>query len=149
MLTIIFLYNISINVFNKRKENKMELSEFTEEKNDGACFAGQPVDNTKEELLQALKDAFRKVVEDRQEYLLEECPEDYTTGRKTDCGYFNNGVGFAPCGAEEEEMDEDQALEDAKEGIIHELVNCDIDTIIELFDDNKFTIALGAFLKGC
>lgn len=126
----------------------MELSEFTEEKNDGACFAGQPVDNTKEDLLQALKDAFEKMTKARQAKLIEENPEDYGTGKFSDCGYFNNGVGFAPCGASEEEMDEDQAFDDAQKEIIAELVNCEYDTVIELFEDNKFTIALGAFLKG-
>lgn len=103
----------------------------------------------KEEMVQALKDAFNKLAEERKERFLEEFPEEYETGRKEDCGYFNNGVGFAPCGASENELDEERALEDAKQKIIEELVNADFDTIIELFEDNKFTIALGAFLKGC
>lgn len=107
------------------------------------------IDNTKEDLLQALKNKFNKMVEAKKNILLEQRPEDYATGRKIDCGYFNNGVGFAPCGAEEEEMDEDKALEDAKELIIEELVNNDLDAVEDLFCDNKFTIALGAFLKRC
>lgn len=103
----------------------------------------------KEEMLQALKDAFKKMAEKRKDYILENNSEEYETGRKEDCGYFNNGVGFAPCGASENELDEERALEDAKQKIIEELVNADFDTIIELFENNKFTIALGAFLKGC
>lgn len=129
----------------------MELSEFTEEKNDGACFAGQPVDNTKEELLQALKDAFRKVVEDRQEKLLEEDLEldnEGTYFQHWDTDSVDVGVGSVVV-RKEVIQDEDKAFDDAKEKIIEELVNGDIDTMIELFEDNKFTIALGAFLKGC
>lgn len=112
-------------------------------------FQKTKIDTTKEDLLQALKDAFTKLVQKRTDKLLEDNPEDYETGRKTDCGYFNNGVGFASYGAEEDELDEDKAYDDAKEEIMEELVNVDLETIEQLFEDNKFTIALGAFLKGC
>lgn len=129
----------------------MELSEFTEEKNDGACYAGQPVDNTKEELLQALKDAFNKVVDKRKEELLEEDLEFDNKGKyfqHWDIDSVDAGVGRLIV-RKEAIQDEDQAFEDAKEEIIEEIVNEDLNTIEDLFEDNKFTIALGAFLKGC
>lgn len=124
------------------------MESFIEEKEDCACYTGQPIDNTKEDLLEALKKAFLAMANERADKLIEKSPEDYICGT-SDCGYYHNGVGFDSYGATENEYDEDKALEDAKENIIHELVNCDVDTMIELFEDNKFTIALGKFLKGC
>ena len=41
----------------QRKEIKMES--FIEEKEDCACYTGQPIDNTKEDLLEALKKALK------------------------------------------------------------------------------------------
>lgn len=129
----------------------MELSEFTEEKNDGACFAGQPVDNTKEELLQALKDAFNKLVEARKEKLLEEDLELENEGtyfQYWDTDSVDFGVGRV-CVRKEIIQDEDKAFDDAKEEIISELVNNEEDAPYYLFENNEFTIALGKFLKGC
>ena len=118
-----------------------------EEKEDCASYAGQPIDNTKEDLLEALKKAFNALVEERKEKLIEENSEDYICGT-SDCGYYHNGVGFASCGATENEYDEGKALEDAKEEIIEGLVNNN-DEVYFLFENNEFTIALGKFLKGC
>lgn len=124
------------------------MKSFIEEKEDCACYAGQPIDNSKEDLLEALKKAFLAMANERADKLIEKSPEDYICGT-SDCGYYHNGVGFASCGATENEYDEDKALEDAKEEIIYELVNNDFDAVEELFEYNKFTIALGKFLKGC
>lgn len=124
------------------------MESFIEEKEDCSCYAGQPIDNTKEDLLEALKKTFEDMVSKRAEKLIELNPEDYICGT-SDCGYYHNGVGFASCGATENEYDEDQAFEDAKEEIIYELVNNEEDALCYLFENNEFTIALGKFLKGC
>lgn len=123
------------------------MESFIEEKEDCACYAGQPIDNTKEDLLEALKEAFRGLVSEQADRLIECNPEDYICGT-SDCGYYHNGVGFASCGATENEYDEDKAFEDAKGGEIEALVNNDFDAVEKLFENNKFTIALGEFLKG-
>ena len=124
------------------------MNSFIEEKEDCASYAGQPIDNTKEDLLEALKEAFEDMVSKQAEKLIELNPEDYVCGT-SDCGYYHNGVGFASYGATENEYDEDKAFEDAKEGVIEALVNNDFDAVEELFENNKFPIALGKFLKGC
>lgn len=124
------------------------MESFIEEKEDCASYAGQPIDNSKEDLLEALKEAFEDMVSNEAEKLIEFNPEDYVCGT-SDCGYYHNGVGFASCGATENEYDEDKAFEDAKEGVIEALVNNDFDAVEALFENNKFTIALGKFLKGC
>lgn len=124
------------------------MKSFIEEKEDCSCYAGQPIDNSKEDLLEALKKAFNAMVEERAEKLLENHPEDYICGT-SDCGYYHNGVGFASCGATENEYDEDKAYEDAKEEMVFELVNNEGDAVYYLFENNEFTIALGKFLKGC
>lgn len=124
------------------------MESFIEEKEDCASYAGQPIDNTKEDLLEALKKAFLAMANERADKLIEKSPEDYICGT-SDCGYYHNGVGFASCGETENEYDEGKALKDAKEGVIEELVNNDFDAVEELFENNEFTIALGKFLKGC
>ena len=123
------------------------MESFIEEKEDCSCYAGQPIDNSKEDLLEALKEAFRGLVSEQADRLIECNPEDYICGT-SDCGYYHNGVGFASCGATENEYDEDKAFEDAKGGVIEALVNNDFDAVEKLFENNKFTIALGEFLKG-
>lgn len=124
------------------------MESFIEEKEDCASYAGQPIDNSKEDLLQALKEAFNELVDIRKDELIEKHPEDYICGT-SDCGYYHNGVGFASCGATENEYDEDKAYEDAKEEMVFELVNNEGDAVYYLFENNEFTIALGKFLKGC
>ena len=123
------------------------MESFIEEKEDCSCYAGQPIDNTKEELLEALKEAFKGLVSEQADRLIECNPEDYICGT-SDCGYYHNGVGFASCGATENEYDKDKAFEDAKGNVIEDLVNNDLDAVEKLFENNKFTIALGKFLKG-
>lgn len=124
------------------------MESFIEEKEDCSCYAGQPIDNSKEDLLEALKEAFEGLVSEQADRLIECNPEDYICGT-SDCGYYHNGVGFASCGATENEYDEDKAFEDAKGNVIEALVNNDFDAVEKLFENNKFTIALGKFLKGC
>ncbi len=124
------------------------MESFIEEKEDCSCYAGQPIDNSKEDLLEALKEAFEEMVSEQADRLIEDNPEDYICGT-SDCGYYHNGVGFASCGATKNEYDEDKAFEDAKENVIEALVNNDFDAVEGLFENNKFTIALGKFLKGC
>lgn len=105
----------------------------------------------KEEMVQALKDAFNKMAEVRQQKLLEEdldFDNEGTYFQHWDTDSVDVGVGRVLV-RKEVIQDEDKALEDAKQEVIEEIVNADFDTIIELFEDNKFTIALGAFLKGC
>lgn len=123
------------------------MNSFIEEKEDCASYAGQPIDNSKEDLLQALKEAFNELVDIRKDELIEKHPEDYICGT-SDCGYYHNGVGFASCGATEKEYDENKATDDAKEEMIAELVNNSYDAVNDLFCNNEFTIALGKFLKG-
>lgn len=124
------------------------MESFIEEKEDCASYAGQPIDNSKEDLLATLKKAFLAMTNGRAEKKIENNPEDYICGT-SDCGYYHNGIGFASCCATEKEYDENKALEDAKEEIISELVNNEEDTVYYLFENNEFTIALGKFLKGC
>lgn len=127
------------------------MESFIEEKEDCASYARQPIDNTKEDLLQALKEAFEEMVSERAEKLLE---DDLKEGREgkyfefIDSDYVDVGVGSV-CVRRETIQDEDQAFEDAKEEIISELVNNEEDAPYYLFENNKFTIALGKFLKGC
>lgn len=127
------------------------MKSFIEEKEDCACYAGQPIDNTKEDLLQALKEAFEEMVSERAEKLLEndlELGVDGVYYEGHDKDFVDVGVGSV-CVRDDILQDEDQAFEDAKEEIISELVNNEEDAPYYLFENNKFTIALGKFLKGC
>ena len=126
------------------------MESFIEEKEDCASYAGQPIDNTKEDLLEALKKAFLAMAEERKEKLLENDLElgvdgDYYEGHDKD--FVDVGVGSV-CVRDDILQDEDKAFEDAKEEIIEGLVNND-DEVYFLFENNEFTIALGKFLKGC
>lgn len=126
------------------------MESFIEEKEDCSCYAGQPIDNSKEDLLEALKKAFLAMAEERKEKLLEDDLEEGTEGKYFECYDTDSvdvGVGSV-CVRKETIQDEDKAFEDAKEEIIEGLVNND-DEVYFLFENNEFTIALGKFLKGC
>ena len=123
-------------------------SQFIEEKEDCASYAGQPL-NKEEELTKSfvyeLKQAFYEVVEDRKQSLLDNDKDDvYFQGY--DCDYEDVGVGKV-CVRRDKIQDEDQAEEDAKEQIVEELVNGG-DAISEILEKVKFTTALNAFLGG-
>ena len=125
------------------------MESFIEEKEDCSCYAGQPIDNSKEDLLEALKKAFLAMAEERKEKLLEDDLEEGTEGKYFECYDTDSvdvGVGSV-CVRKETIQDEDKAFEDAKEEIIEGLVNND-DEVYFLFENNEFTIALGKFLKG-
>lgn len=103
--------------------------------------------NTKEDLINALKEAFEEMVSKRAEKLLENdlalgVDGVYYEGHDKD--YVDVGVGSV-CVRDEILQDEDKAFEDAKEEIISELE----DDPYYLFENNEFKIALGKFLKGC
>lgn len=126
------------------------MESFIEEKEDCASYAGQPIDSTKEDLLEALKKAFLERAEEVKEKLLEDDLENGTEGIYFECydtDYIDVGVGSV-CVRKETIQDEDKAFEDAKEEIIEDLVN-NGDEVYFLFENNEFTIALGKFLKGC
>lgn len=126
------------------------MESFIEEKEDCSCYAGQPIDNSKEDLLEALKKAFLARAEEVKEKLLEDDLEEGTEGRYFECYDTDSvdvGVGSV-CVRKETIQDEDKAFEDAKEEIIEDLVN-NGDEVYFLFENNEFTIALGKFLKGC
>lgn len=127
------------------------MESFIEEKEDCSCYAGQPIDNTKEDLLEALKKAFLAMAEECKERLLEDDLEEGTEGKYFECydtDYVDVGV-CSVCVRKEIIQDEDKAFEDAKENVIEALVNNDFDAVEGLFENNEFTIALGKFLKGC
>lgn len=123
-------------------------SQFIEEKEDCASYAGQPL-NKEEELTKSfvyeLKQAFYDVVEDRKQALLDN-DEDGVYHLGWDSDYEDVGVGKV-CVRRDEIQDEDQAAEDAKEQIVEELVNGG-DAISEILEKVKFTTALNAFLGG-
>lgn len=125
----------------------MEKSQFIEEKEDCASYAGQPL-NDKEiiekEFMAELKNAFWEVVEDRKQGLLDN-DEDGVYHLGYDCDYEDVGVGKV-CVRRDEIQDEDQAFEDAQEQVIEEIVNSE-DALYELFEKVKFTTALNKFLK--
>ena len=126
------------------------MESFIEEKEDCSCYAGQLIDNSKEDLLEALKKAFLARVEERKEKLLKDDLEEGTEGKYFECydtDFVDVGVGSV-CVRKETIQDEDKAFDDAKEEIIEDLVN-DGDEVYFLFENNEFTIALGKFLKGC
>ena len=50
------------------------MESFIEEKEDCSCYSGQPIDNSKEDLLEALKKAFEKMVSERADKLIENNP---------------------------------------------------------------------------
>lgn len=127
------------------------MNSFIEEKEDCSCYAGQPIDNSKEDLLEALKKAFNAMVEERTENLLEDDLNNGEGGKyfiKYDFDAVDIGGGHQIV-RKDTIQDEDQAFEDAKEEIISELVNNEEDAPYYLFENNEFTIALGKFLKGC
>lgn len=127
------------------------MNSFIEEKEDCSCYAGQPIDNSKEDLIEALKKAFNAMVEERKEKLLEDDLQEGHEGKYFECYDEDDvdvGVGRVVVRSEIIQ-DEDQAFEDAKEEIISELVNNEEDAPYYLFENNEFTIALGKFLKGC
>lgn len=125
----------------------MEKSQFIEEKEDCASYAGQPL-NDKEiiekEFMAELKNAFWEVVEDHKQGLLEN-DDDGVYHLGYDCDYEDVGVGKV-CVRRDEIQDEDQAFEDAQEQVIEEIVNSE-DALYELFEKVKFTTALNKFLK--
>ncbi len=95
---------------------------------------------------------FKKAVEDlaqkRAEQLIEEKPEDYNP-QVVDCGYYNNGVGFA-CYGKETEYNEDQARIDALEEIAEDLANGgqDLESYYSLFaENNKITSLLAKLVQ--
>jgi len=103
-----------------------------------------------EEFIEQLQSAFKELANKRAQELMEADPEKYITGT-TDCGYYNNGVGFAPCSDKEYEYDEDRAYEDAVEELSIDIANGsnDFETAIKLFvDNNKLTSALAQYLRG-
>lgn len=127
----------------------MEKSQFVEEKEDCASYAGQPL-NDKEiiekEFMAELKNAFWEVVEDRKQSLLDNDEDDvYFLGYDRD--YEDVGVGKV-CVRCDKIQDEDQAFDDAKDQIIEELVNGEEEATIKLLENVKFSTALNAFLRG-
>lgn len=124
-------------------------SQFITDKEDGASYAGQPTNNS-DELLTALKKAFYKLVGERQQSLLD---EDLDHGREgtyylyEDTDAVDVGVGQLTI-RKETIQDEQKAWEDAKEEIITELVNNEEDAVINLWENNEFTVQLGKYLKG-
>ena len=127
----------------------MEKSQFIEEKEDAACYAGQPRNSFSEitkEFIYEFKQAFYELVEDRKQGLLEN-DEDGVYHLGYDCDYEDVGVGKV-CVRREEIQDEDQAEEDAKDQIIEELVNGEEEATIKLLENVKFSTALNAFLRG-
>lgn len=77
-----------------------------------------------------LKTAFRKIISRLSEKLIEDYPEKYFE-YETDCGYYNNGVGYDLCSRPEKVYDEDKAYEDAKENIISDIEDDNYDIFAE------------------
>jgi hypothetical protein len=73
------------------------------------------------EFYEELRDAVLRQAEHLADYLIENNPEDYVIG-KSDCGYYNNGVGFVTID-EQDEFDEDKALIDAYERMAQDINN--------------------------
>lgn len=95
------------------------------------------------EFYEELKDAVEKQAEKLSKYLIENNPEDYFIG-KSDCGCYNNGVGFVTID-EQDEFDEDKALRDAYERMAQDINNGgdDLELYYHLFiENNKLTSAL-------
>ena len=124
-------------------------SQFIEDKEDCASYAGQPL-NKEEELTKSfvyeLKQAFYEVVEDRKQALLDK-DEDGVYHLGWDSDYEDVGVGKV-CVRCDKIQDEDQAFDDAKDQIIEELVNGEEEATIKLLENVKFSTALNAFLRG-
>ena len=127
----------------------MEKSQFIEEKEDAACYAGQPRNSFSEitkEFVYEFKQAFYDLVENRKQELLETDEDDvYFLGYDRD--YEDVGVGKV-CVRCDKIQDEDQAFDDAKDQIIEELVNGEEEATIKLLENVKFSTALNAFLRG-
>ena len=77
-----------------------------------------------------MKTEIRKILSRNAERLIEEDPETYFK-YETDCGYYNNGVGYALCAAPEKVYDEDRAYEDAKENLISDIEDDNYDVFAE------------------
>lgn len=97
-------------------------------------------------LIENLKKAFNQLVNERQDYLLEKNEEDYFKGYDKD--YIDNGVGMQ-CIRCDAILDEEKALDDAKEQIIEEIEGNYYETIEDLFSKEEFVNSLVEFLKGC
>ena len=117
------------------------MESFIEEKEDCACYAGQPTNNAEHEFVQAFKDMFEKLVEQKKEWLLENRSSDYVCGSWHYSGTYANSPEYY-------EYDEEKSFEDAKEQVIAGLVNVDEEIIFDLFDNIEFSNKLGQFLKG-
>lgn len=113
-------------------------------------FQKTPIENTTEEFLRAFNDAFKTLVDKRQEKLLEEDLE-YGRGGKYfqywDTDSVDVGVGSVVV-RKEAIQDEEMAWNDAKDEIIEEFVSGDFETIEEIFYNENFSHALGNYLKG-
>lgn len=127
----------------------MEKSQFIEEKEDAASYAGQPRNSFSEitkEFVYEFKQAFYELVEDRKQSLLDN-DEDNVYFLGYDLDYEDVGVGKV-CVRCDKIQDEDQAFDDAKDQIIEELVNGEEEATIKLLENVKFSTALNAFLRG-
>lgn len=89
------------------------------------------------EFYEELRDAAEKQAEHLIDYLIEDNPENYIIG-KSDCGCYNNGVGFVTID-EQVEFDKDKALLDAYERMAQDINNGgdDLELYYELFANNN------------
>lgn len=106
----------------------------------------------RKELLQAFYDELKKAVYDEtgklSEKLIENNPEEYAAG-VSDCGYYNNGVGFVRIDPEQE-YDEDKTFDDALQEIAVDVANegCNYDFNQKFFvENNKITEILAKLIK--
>lgn len=102
-----------------------------------------------EKFLTELKNAFNKIVEDRQQKLLEDDLDEGKEGKYyeyEDRDYVHNGVGYECCRCDVIQ-DEASAWDDAEDEILEELKNNE-DAVYDLFDNKEFNQALITYLRG-
>lgn len=78
--------------------------------------------------------------------LIEKDPDEYYL-ETTDYGYYNNGVGFASCGGQEDIYDEDRAYDDAINNLKEELDNPAEDFYYRLTQNKEFVEALNNIIE--
>lgn len=102
-------------------------------------------------LVRALKSAFEELVQYRTQYLLERDLDEGENGEyfvRYDRDSVNNGIGEMTV-RQEIIQDEDRAYYDAKDQVHEELLACEEETTLALFEKEDFVKALDDFLKGC
>lgn len=85
-------------------------------------------------------------INDTADDLIGKNPDEYYL-ETTDCGFYNNGVGFASCGGREDVYDREHARDDAIDQIKEETSNSAENLYSRFAENDEFVEALNNILE--